>query len=72
MKAKNKETALRNLNDRIRLLSRGIVLEDESVAVIHLQSVQGGAGPQGVNCYIGEEPGDHKSQISLVIYPKDH
>ncbi len=73
MKAKNnKEKALKNLKDRIKLLSRGIVLEDESVPVIHLQSIQGGAGPQGVNCYIGEEPGNYKSQISLVIYPKDH
>ncbi|MGA1875271.1 MAG: radical SAM protein [bacterium] len=71
-KGKSEEKALRNLKNRVDLLARGIVLPDESIPVIHLQSVQGGAGPRGVACYVGDAPGSYFSQMSLVIYPKDH
>ena len=72
MRIESEEKALKNLKNRISILSRGIVLPDESIRVIHLQSAQGGAGPRGITCYIGDAPDDHKNQVSLIVYPKDH
>jgi len=68
----SEEKALRRLKNRIKLCSRGITLPTGSNPVLHLQSKQGGAGPQGTATYVGETPGDHSSQISLVIFPEDH
>ncbi len=67
----NEAKALDSLKKRINLCSRGITLPDD-LPVLHLQSKQGGAGPQGSACYVGDAPGTHNSQISLVIYPQDH
>ncbi|MEW5803482.1 MAG: radical SAM protein [bacterium] len=72
MRPENEENALQNLKSRINLLSRGVVLPDESIPAIHMQSARGGSGPQGIACYLGNAPGNHNSQISLVVYPKDH
>ena len=72
MRSDSEENTLKDLRNRIDLLSRGILLPDESVPAVHIQSMRGGAGPQGVSCYIGNAPGKHSSQISLVIYPKNH
>ena len=72
MRLKSEKKALKNLKDRIMLLSRGITLPDPSTPVRHLQSSQGGPGPMGTVCYIGDAPGKHNSQMSLVIFPKDH
>ena len=68
----SEKKALKNLKDRIMLLSRGITLPDISIPVRHLQSSQGGPGPMGTVCYIGDAPGRRNSQISLTIFPKDH
>ena len=72
MRLDNKKKALQYLKDRIMLLSRGITLPDTSAPVRHLQSSQGGPGPMGTVCYVGDMPGKHNSQISLTIFPKDH
>ncbi|MEW6378108.1 MAG: radical SAM protein [bacterium] len=72
MRVDNEEKALRKLKNRIKLCSRGITLPTGSKPVLHLQSKQGGAGPQGVASYVGETPGDHTSQISLLIFPEEH
>jgi len=72
LRLNSEEKALRRLKNRIKLCSRGITLPTGSKPVLHLQSKQGGAGPQGTAAYIGETPGDHNSQLSLVIFPEDH
>ena len=72
MRLDSEEKALRRLKNRIKLCSRGITLPTGSKPVLHLQSKQGGAGPQGTATYVGEAPGDHNSQLSLVIFPEDH
>ncbi|OGX14678.1 MAG: hypothetical protein A2166_06200 [Omnitrophica WOR_2 bacterium RBG_13_41_10] len=63
------------LEDRVLLLSRGIVVPPRKwwMPVRHLQSFYGGAGPQGRRyyiCYSENEPS--VSMISLPIYPKNH
>ncbi|MCL6584006.1 MAG: radical SAM protein [bacterium] len=72
MRGDSQEKALKRLKNRIKLCSRGITLPPGSKPVLHLQSKQGGAGPQGVASYVGESPGDHSSQISLLILPEEH
>ena len=68
----NESEALSNLKKRIDLCSRGVTMPEESDSTLHFQSNVGFAGPQGTCCYVGDAPGDHSSQISLSIFPKDH
>ncbi|MEW5801427.1 MAG: hypothetical protein AB1847_04905 [bacterium] len=72
MRLDSEEKAIRRLKNRIRLCSHGITLPAGSKPVLHLQSKQGGAGPQGTSVYVGEAPGDHGSQASIAIFPEDH
>ncbi|MEW5804413.1 MAG: radical SAM protein [bacterium] len=72
MRVDSEEKALMKLKNRVTLLSRGITIMDDLTPIVHLQSRQGGPGPRGLTCYVGDGPGNHDSQISLVMYPKDH
>lgn len=68
-------TPLKILEDRIQLLSRGILVPAKAwwKPVHHLQSFRGGPGPQGRVYYVAyNEDEEAKKMISIPIYPHNH